>query len=182
MPISDALAGVIIGGVIGLTTALALEMMRAFRESRFRHVADKREAYAAFLRASEHVVDDAREQMEANARGETLVVAERDDYYLAFERLELIGSIPAVAAMRKMHTAVLGTKLFGTNAYGSASDEAWLKAVEEYWRRREEFVQAARRDLGVEVRTRPSRPTFRRRRVWQRLRLTRRRPASKTPD
>lgn len=172
MPISDALAGVLIGGAIGLVTALSLELLRAFRESRFRHVADKREAYAAFLRAAERVVDDAREQMEAIARGETLAFPERDDYYLAYERLELIGSLPAVAAMGRMHTAVLATKLFGTNVYDKASDEAWLKAVEEYWQRRRDFVQAARRDLGVEVRERPSaRNTLRR--PWARLRLPR---------
>ena len=181
MPISDALAGAIIGGAIGLITALALEILRAFRESRFRHVADKREAYAAFLRAAEHVVDDAREQKEALERGETLAFPERDDYYLAYERLELIGSLPSVSAMGRMHTAVLATKLFGTDMYDNASDEAWLKAIEEYWARRREFVQAARRDLGVEVREGPSRVGNALRRSWP-LRLSRRRPRSKAAD
>ena len=178
MPISDALAGVIIGGTIGLVTALALELLRAFREGRFRHVGEKREAYVAFLRAAERVVDDAREQMSAIAKGQSVVVVERDDYYLAYERIELIGAIPAVAAMRHMHTAVLATKLFGTDLYENPSDEAWLEAVEEYSRRREAFVQAARRDLGVEVRSRPPRPRVTRRRAWSRLRFVRR-PASK---
>ena len=178
MPISDALAGVIVGGTLGLATALGLELMRAFRESRFRHVGEKREAYASLLRTAERVVDDARHDMEAIANGETPKTPEREDYYLAFERLELIGGIPAVDAMRRMHNAVLAVRLFGTNAYGRPSDEGWLEAVEEYWRRREEFVRAARRDLGVDVRSPISRSRSRRR-SWRRLRLPRFRQAAR---
>ena len=180
MPISDALAGVIVGGTLGLATALALEIMRSFRESRFRHVGEKREAYASLLRTAERVIEDARQDMEALANGQTPSNPERDDYYLAFERLELVGAIPAVDAMRRMHNAVLAVKLFGTNVYGRPSNEGWLEAIEEYWRRREEFVQAARRDLGVEVRETASRPRATRRRPWRRLRLPRLRGTRKT--
>jgi hypothetical protein len=75
-----------------------------------------------------------------------------------------------------MHNAVLAVKLFRTDVYERPSTEGWLEAVEEYWRRREEFVQAARRDLGVEVRS-PARPRPTRRGAWRlRLPRIRRRP------
>jgi hypothetical protein len=167
------LAGVIVGGALGLVTALGLELLRAFRESRFRHVAEKREAYASLLRTAERVIDDARDDMEAIANGQIPTNPEREDYYLAFERLELIGAIPAVDAMRRMHNAVLAVKLFGTNTYARPTDEGWLEALEEYWRRREAFVQAARRDLGVEVRGPIARSRETRRRFLRRIRLPR---------
>lgn len=156
---SDAILGVIVGGIIGIAGALLTERYRAGREDRFRHVVEKRQAYATFAREAESFADGANRRLRALARGDRPGPPEdMATFGTAYETVEILAPEGVVAEARILYVAAIVLRMYGWGISGQTDEyvyddpegKGWRSDVEGYQGARRRFLEAARVDLGVD--------------------------------